>query len=502
MFWACHCSERCVGAITPTPTPTSTPTLTATATATPLTTTRVITYAYDGLQRLIGAVESPGTSYAYGYDLAGNRTGVWLNGTRTVTQTYNAADQVDGYSYDAAGNLANDGITTYGYDALGRMITRGSTTYRYNGDGILIYDGTTRYTQDLAVPLTQILQTTQGSATTMYLYGLDRLASVAGSMRTWYDSDALGSVRLTLSDSGGVLGILNYDPWGTVESGIVPTFGFTGELQDTTTGLVNLRARWYSTGQGRFTARDPFAGISIRPQTIALYPYAENAPVNAIDPSGNLAIFIAGANNEYQDPNVIDEINTPGVWIGGREIQARHPQVGEVVLASWSSMNLIREKILEVHRSCSNEPIILVGHSLGGAVAMAVSRTLSDDLWANASEQAPIDLLVTIDPVNSLFEYSAQNWYKPGDFLFPQWWMYSKSSNVQRQLNLVQDFEAVGQALGSLAKQANLFLVQEDISGAENITIPGVSHTQVDDAPKTWEIIEKAVDELLSKDKI
>jgi uncharacterized protein RhaS with RHS repeats len=52
--------------------------------------------------------------------LAGNRTGVWLNGTRTVTQTFNAANQIDGFSYDAAGNLTGDGTTTYGYDALGR----------------------------------------------------------------------------------------------------------------------------------------------------------------------------------------------------------------------------------------------------------------------------------------------------------------------------------------------------------------------------------------------
>jgi YD repeat-containing protein len=54
----------------------------------------VITYAYDGLQRLVGANESPGSSYAYAYDDAGNRTGVWLNGTRTVSQTFNAANQV------------------------------------------------------------------------------------------------------------------------------------------------------------------------------------------------------------------------------------------------------------------------------------------------------------------------------------------------------------------------------------------------------------------------
>jgi hypothetical protein len=32
-------------------------------------------------------------------------------------------------------------------------------------------------------------------------------------------------------------------PWGQVCGVTVPTFGFTGELQDGTTGLVYLRAR-------------------------------------------------------------------------------------------------------------------------------------------------------------------------------------------------------------------------------------------------------------------
>ncbi|HEY3231835.1 MAG TPA: hypothetical protein VGJ87_21575, partial [Roseiflexaceae bacterium] len=90
---------------------------------------------------------------------------------------------------------------------------------------------TTRYTQDLAAPLSQVLQA-QGSTTTKYLYGLDRLASVAGSARTWYAADALGSVRRTLSDTGTPLGIVNYDPWGAPQAGATPpTFGFTGELQ-------------------------------------------------------------------------------------------------------------------------------------------------------------------------------------------------------------------------------------------------------------------------------
>jgi RHS repeat-associated protein len=213
---------------------------------------------------------------------------VWLNGTRTLTQTFNEANQVDGFTYDAAGNLTDDGSATYGYDTLNRLIARDTTAYGYNGDGALVVRGdatTTRYTQDLAAPLSQILQTTAIS-TTKYLYGLDRLAAQTGSDRTWYVGDALGSVRLTLDDAGAPLGVVNYDPWGTPESGSVPTFGFTGELQDSATGLVNLRARWYSAGQGRFVTRDPFVGYPEQPYSQHPYAYGYSDPVLRTDPSG------------------------------------------------------------------------------------------------------------------------------------------------------------------------------------------------------------------------
>ncbi len=120
----------------------------------------------------------------------------------TETHTYDAANQVEGWTYDAAGNLLADGTATYTYDALSRVLTASTgsqqRSYTSNGDGTLVAQTAngvqTSFTQDLAAPLSQILQTAQGGATTNYLYGLERLASVSGTMRTWYTGDALGSV--------------------------------------------------------------------------------------------------------------------------------------------------------------------------------------------------------------------------------------------------------------------------------------------------------------------
>jgi RHS repeat-associated protein len=166
------------------------------------------------------------------------------------------------------------------------MVTNAASANSYNGDGVLAPSGAITYTQDLAAPLSQVLQTKVGATTTSALYGLERLASRSGTPRTWYLNDALGSVRRTLNDMGAPTGLVFYDPWGTPESGAVPTFGFTGELHDPAAGLVNLRARWYSTAQGRFGVRDPFHGDPQQPYSLNPYQYGYSDPVLRTDPSG------------------------------------------------------------------------------------------------------------------------------------------------------------------------------------------------------------------------
>ncbi len=142
-------------------------------------------------------------TWCLAYDLAGNRTEVKTNGTVSESRGYNAANQVMGWSYDAAGNLLNDSTTSSTYDALSRMLTtsKGSEqrSYTYNGDGTLVAQTAngvqTRFTQDLVSPLSQILQTTQGTTTKHYIYGHERLYEQAGIIKMWSGGDALGSVR-------------------------------------------------------------------------------------------------------------------------------------------------------------------------------------------------------------------------------------------------------------------------------------------------------------------
>ncbi|NJN68113.1 MAG: hypothetical protein HC884_16080 [Chloroflexaceae bacterium] len=166
----------------------------------------------------------------------GNRTGLWENGQLVASHTYNAANQVVGWQYDANGNLLDDGSRSFHYDAADRLVQHDGTSYAYNGNGVLLQatrDGTTtRYTQDLAAPLSRrVLQATAGVSTTHSLYGVARLAAQEGAgPSTWEVADVLGSVRLRVDEAGVPSAPLSYTPFGVPTAETPDPFSFTGEL--------------------------------------------------------------------------------------------------------------------------------------------------------------------------------------------------------------------------------------------------------------------------------
>jgi uncharacterized protein RhaS with RHS repeats len=52
----------------------------------------------------------------------------------TTTRSYNAANQVIGFSYDAVGNLTSDGARTYAYDALSRTTSASAAVIHAGAD--------------------------------------------------------------------------------------------------------------------------------------------------------------------------------------------------------------------------------------------------------------------------------------------------------------------------------------------------------------------------------
>jgi RHS repeat-associated protein len=103
-------------------------------------------FGYDGLNRLTSAQGFYGT-LGYHYDLDGNRTQLTTNGAATAYSYDTASNHLlsvvpaqagtQAYSYDADGNLVNDGAHTYGYNDANRLTGYDSQTsvYLYNGLG-------------------------------------------------------------------------------------------------------------------------------------------------------------------------------------------------------------------------------------------------------------------------------------------------------------------------------------------------------------------------------
>ncbi|MBL8818315.1 MAG: RHS repeat-associated core domain-containing protein [Planctomyces sp.] len=94
---------------------------------------------------------------------------------------------------------------------------------------------------------------------------------------------------------------LEYNAFGTITSQTNSTYQplqtYTGQIQDTATGLLYYDARWYDPGVAQFVSEDPigFAAGDANPRR-----YVGNSMPNAVDPSG------------FREPAA-----WKGIWISG-----------------------------------------------------------------------------------------------------------------------------------------------------------------------------------------
>ena len=262
-----------------------------------------IAYTYDALARVRQVYTSQsGTAlrrHEYAFDIAGNRTsetvtlGIGTPGSGTGW-SYNLGNQIAGYTYDARGNLTNDGVNTTTWDRANRLLSTAGVTTTYDGLGNRVTRTaggvTTRTLLDLQPGLPQSLASTTGSNVTRHVHAQGDLLAHKDSAGNWewMLNDGLGSVRGVVSNAGSVLEHRHFDPFGNLYAGTMAQtdFGFTGEPFDATSGLVYLRARHYRPANGTFASRDPFEGTMTRPMSRNGYSWVEGRVADGRDPSG------------------------------------------------------------------------------------------------------------------------------------------------------------------------------------------------------------------------
>ncbi len=245
-----------------------------------------VTYSYGNAAHIHGvSARSNGDSFTY--DENGNMLSRTING-QTYVQTFDLENRL-------ASVTVGGQVTTFTYDGDGKLakkvVSGGATTYYVNG----IYE----------------LKGTE--AKSYYSFGGKQVAMMTvnngyypGRQITYLHGDHLGSGSYSTNNSGLMVGVMRYKPFGAARSGFNPgNFGtdrlFTGQRQEATLGLYDYNARYYDPELGRFISADSivpgvsanavgyFAGARLTPLTVNLgeFPaqvHAENAEITVYGP--------------------------------------------------------------------------------------------------------------------------------------------------------------------------------------------------------------------------
>ncbi|MER5863542.1 polymorphic toxin type 24 domain-containing protein [Kitasatospora sp. NPDC002040] len=204
------------------------------------------------------------------------------------SSTWNAIDAAAGatLTWNTEGKLASTtqgtATTTYLYDADGNQLIRrnpGKTTLNLGGDE-LVYDTNAKTfigTRYYPIPggLT-IVRTGAGTAPGAFVA---QLADHHGTDTASIDLSTLAVTRRPTDPFGNPRDTL---PKASAWAG---NQGFIDGTKDNTTGLTNLGARQYQPTTGRFISPDPILDPA-DPQQWNGYAYSNNNPINFSDPSG------------------------------------------------------------------------------------------------------------------------------------------------------------------------------------------------------------------------
>ncbi|WP_344748995.1 polymorphic toxin-type HINT domain-containing protein [Streptosporangium vulgare] len=287
-------------------------------------------FTYDGLSRLSTAFTTTASSCAtgpatggvdpynqsYAYDGVGNLTSL-TDGATTATYTYpapgasavrpNAVTSIaraggtvgtDTYGYDNAGQLTARTVGgkqgTFTWNPLGQLdkavIDGAETSMVYDADGERLIRREPDGTATLYLGAMELELSAGTVKATRYYTGPDgsTVALRTGAGIKWLASGLHGSTQLAVDDATGQVARERYLPYGKRRGSDDLPFtdrGFLGKIEDDSTGLNYLSARYYDPSIAKFVSTDPLLSLD-KPQWLNPYSYGGNNPIGASDPTG------------------------------------------------------------------------------------------------------------------------------------------------------------------------------------------------------------------------
>jgi RHS repeat-associated protein len=255
------------------------------------------TFGHDDLARIASVSCGTTWSQTFSFDPFGN---ISKSGSITFLPTYNLATNrfqtIPGGTptYDANGNLTYDLSHNYSWDAEGKALTIDSVGLTYDALGRMVEQARgSSYTEIVYGPSGSKLALMNGQTLSKAFMPLPSGATAvytASGLAYYRHADWLGSARLASTPSRGVYFDGAYAPYGEdyAKSGTTD-LNFTGQNQDTVSGLYDFMYREYHAVQGRWISPDP-AGLGAvspaSPQSWNRYAYVSNNPLSFIDPLG------------------------------------------------------------------------------------------------------------------------------------------------------------------------------------------------------------------------
>lgn len=244
-------------------------------------------YTYDTAERLTAWTTGDATNHTNVWDAANNAT--TFDGVQRSFDSRNRLSSSDGmsYEYNARGDLESSGgsvARALSYDAFGQLVDDGSNVYSYDALSRLARAGADSFTY----PGTEPDPVSVGN--TLFSRAPDgAITSIAGSLAI---SNSHGDVTARVGQDLSVTST-DYSPFGGQIAATGSSRAVLGYQADftSTSGLVNMHARWFDPSLGTFVTRDsiPFGTVQQN-----RYAYGGGNPVNRIDPSGLTAIPIGG----------------------------------------------------------------------------------------------------------------------------------------------------------------------------------------------------------------